>query len=514
MPRAQLFSDVIRTQALERPESVAATCNGLNLTYGELDDRANRVARGLIAAGCRPGARVAILSKNSNDYIEILGGALKARAVLLALNWRLAASELRYILDHGEAQFLFVEAEFADLARQAAAVLREPGQVILIGLGQDYESWRDSMSDEDPRLGGAPSDIFVQMYTSGTTGLPKGVQLTHASYAASFAAMDALDWNRTGPEDTIFAPAPFFHVNGLNGILRSLQSGSRLLSVDQFRPAEVVALFESERVTRGGMAPAMVQMCLEVPGIAERDFSALRLIMYGGSPISETVMKKARDVFGCDFAQGYGMTETSGALTMLTPADHRDDSRLLACGRPLPGIELKVVRPDGSTCDTHEVGEVVTRGAMLTPGYWKDSKATAETIRDGWLHTGDAGYFNEDGYLHIHDRVKEMIVSGGENVYPAEVENALAKDPDISDVAVIGVPDEKWGEAVKAIVVLRPGAAADGPAIIARARTHIAGYKVPKSIDFIDLIPRNPSGKILRRDLRKPYWADRTRAVN
>jgi acyl-CoA synthetase (AMP-forming)/AMP-acid ligase II len=225
-------------------------------------------------------------------------------------------------------------------------------------------------------------------------------------------------------------------------------------------------------------------------------------------------MKKARDVFGCDFAQGYGMTETSGPLTMLTPEDHRDDSRLLACGRPLAGIEVKVVRPDGSTCDPREVGEVVTRGDMLTPGYWKDPKATAETIRDGWLHTGDAGYFNEEGYLHIHDRVKEMIVSGGENVYPAEVENALAKDPDIADVAVIGVSDEKWGEAVKAIVVLRPGAAADGPAIISRVRAHIAGYKAPKSVEFIDVIPRNPSGKILRRDLRKPYWADRARAVN
>ncbi|MDZ4374281.1 MAG: AMP-binding protein [Phenylobacterium sp.] len=444
MLRAPLFSDVIRAQAVERPDRVAATCNGADLTYGELDARANQVAQGLIAAGCQPDARVGILSKNANAYIEILGGTLKARAVLLALNWRLAASELRYILDHGEAQVLFVEAEFRELADQAADVLRPPGRIIVIGAEDGYEAWRDAQPDEDPHLGGDPSDIFVQMYTSGTTGLPKGVQLTHANYAASFAAMDSLEWNRSGPEDTLFAPAPFFHVNGLNGILRSLQSGSRLLTVDQFRPADVVALFESERVTRGGMAPAMVQMCLEVPGIETRDFSALRLMIYGGSPISETVMKKAGALFGCDFAQGYGMTETSGPLTMLTPDDHRDDGRLLACGRPLPGIDVKVVRPDGTSCEPREVGEVVARGPMLTPGYWKDPKATAETVRDGWLHTGDAGYFDADGYLHIHDRVKEMIVSGGENVYPAEVENALAKDPDIADCAVIGVPDEKW----------------------------------------------------------------------
>jgi acyl-CoA synthetase (AMP-forming)/AMP-acid ligase II len=515
---ALLFSEVIRTQARQRGSSVAMRINGEDLSFGALDRRASQAAQGLLAAGCRPGSRVAILSKNSRAFVEVLGGALKARAVLLALNWRLAAPELRYILEHGEAEALFVEPEFLPLAEAAMDALRPPGLVVALGgpagSAPAFEAWRDAQSGDDPALGGDPSEVFVQMYTSGTTGLPKGVQLTHANYAACFAAMNQRPWSVAGPEDTLFAPAPFFHVNGLNGILRSLASGSRLLSTDQFRPAQVVDLFERERVTRTSLAPAMIQMCLEVPGVAERDFSAMKLITYGGSPISETVLKRAREVFRCGFAQGYGMTETSGPLTMLSPEDHRDDSRLISCGQPLPGIEVRVVRPDGSDCAPREIGEVTARGPMVTTGYWKDPEATARTIRDGWMHTGDAGYFDETGYLHIHDRLKEMIVSGGENVYPAEVENALAKDPDIADVAVIGVPDERWGEAVKAIVVLRPGAEPSPEAIIGRVRRHIAGYKAPKSVDFVDTIPRNPSGKILRRDLRAPYWADRARAVN
>ena len=514
---AVLYSDVLRAQGRARPQATAVRIGAQELTYAALDRRASQVAQGLIAAGCRPGSRVAIISKNSIRFIEALGGALKARSVLLAVNWRLAAPEVRYVLEHGEAEVLLVEPEFLALAEQVMDVLRGPARLLVLGeaaTGTSFDAWREAQAPEDPLLGGDPDEVFVQMYTSGTTGLPKGVQLTHANYAASFTAMDNLEWVRAGPDDTVFAPAPFFHVNGLNAVLRALSAGSRLLSIDQFRPAEVVELFEREGVTRASLAPAMIQMCLEVPGVTERDFSAIRLITYGGSPISETVLQRAREVFRCNFAQGYGMTETSGVLTMLSPEDHRDDRRLTSCGRPVPTIDVRVVRPDGSECAPREIGDVVARGPMVVQGYWKDPEATARTIRDGWIHTGDAGYFDETGYLHIHDRVKEMIVSGGENVYPAEVENALAKDPAIADVAVIGVPDARWGEAVKAIVVLRPGADPDAAGIIARVREHIAGYKAPKSVDFIDSIPRNPSGKILRRDLRAPYWAGQARAVN
>jgi len=510
-----LLGDVVRRQAAERPDQVACRFAGREITYGQLDARASRVAQGLIAAGCGPASRVAILSKNSDTFLEVMAGAMKAGAVLLPVNWRLATPEVRYILEHGQAQVLIAEPEFAEAARAAQDVLSGAARVLIVGDPDGgYEAWRDAQSAVDPLTPVSPDDVFIQMYTSGTTGLPKGVQLTYANYAASYAAMNHFDWNQAGPADTTFAPAPFFHVNGMNMIVRTLRVGARLITVDQFRPAEVVEVFERERVTRATLAPAMIQMCLEVEGVEARDFSALQLITYGGSPISETVLKRARDVFGCNFAQGYGMTEASGPVAMLHPTDHRDDSKLTSCGRPLPGLDVAVIRPDGATCDAREVGEVVTRGSMLTKGYWRDPQATARTIVDGWLRTGDAGYFDEAGYLYIHDRVKDMIVSGGENIYPAEVENALAKDPDLADVAVIGVPDERWGEAVKAIAVLRPGAEADPAGVIARCRAHIAGYKAPKSVDFVPAIPRNAAGKILRRELREPFWAGQARAVN
>lgn len=511
------MGELLRLQAQQRPDQTACRFAGRGITYGQLDVRASQVANGLIAAGCRPGARVAVLSKNSDHFLEILGGSLKAATVLLPINWRLAPPEIRYILQHSGAEALLVEQEFLALAREASEALDLRLSLVIGESGgspASYFDWRDRQPSADPRLPVSGGDVFVQMYTSGTTGLPKGVQLTHANYAASFALMNQLPWNRASPNDTTFAPAPFFHVNGLNMILQTVMSGATLITVDQFRPGEVVEILERERVTRATLAPAMIQMCLEVPGVETRDFSALQMITYGGSPISETVLLRARDVFGCGFSQGYGMTEATGPLAMLTPADHRDDAKLTSCGRPLPGLEVKVVRADGETCAPGEVGEVVARGAVLTVGYWRDPEATARTIVDGWLHTGDAAYMDEAGYLYIYDRVKDMIVSGGENIYPAEVENALAKDPAVGDVAVIGVPDHRWGEAVKAIVVLRPDADANAAAIIERCRSHIAGYKVPKSVDFVPTIPRNAAGKILRRDLRAPYWANQVRAVN
>jgi acyl-CoA synthetase (AMP-forming)/AMP-acid ligase II len=495
-------------QAQLRPNAIAIQFQDRTLTYGELDRRADRVAQGLIAAGCKPGARVAVVSRNSDTFMEILLGALKARVVLLAINWRLAAPEIRYILDHGEAELVFAEQDFVQPVRQA-------GSRRLIVIGREYESWRDANPATAPRLAYDPEDVIVQMYTSGTTGLPKGVQLTNRNYTSYMAMFAQLPWQQNTADDVMFAPAPFFHVNGINAALRSLSVGSRLITIDQFRPAEVIAILAREKVTRATLAPAMIQMCLEVPGVEKLDFSSLKLITYGGSPIAERVLMEAGKVFGCAFAQGYGMTEATSAVTMLAPDDH-DPARgkLKSCGRPLPGVEVRVVDAQGKPCAPRAIGEVVVRGPMVTKGYWRNEKATAETIAGGWLHTGDAAYFDEEGYLYIHDRVKEMIVSGGENVYPAEVENALFHHPDVADVAVVGVPHEKWGEAVKAIVVVKPGRAVSERALIDHARSRIAGFKVPKSVDFALSIPRNAAGKILRRELRKPYWENRERNVN
>ncbi len=495
-------------QAKLRPNDVAIQFQDRTLAYGELDLRANRVAQGLISAGCTPGSRIAIVSRNSDTFMEIAIGAMKARVVLLAVNWRLAPPEIRYILDHGEAELAFAEEDFVGAVKEASS--RK-----LIAIGGEYEAWRDANPATPPKLAYDCDDVVVQMYTSGTTGLPKGVQLTNRNYTSYMAMFAQVPWQQNSADDVMFAPAPFFHVNGINAALRSLSVGSRLITIDQFRPAEVVEMFAREKVTRATLAPAMIQMCLEVSGLEKLDFSSLKHITYGGSPIAERVLTEAGKVFGCAFAQGYGMTEATSAVVMLAPEDH-DPARgkLKSCGRPLPGAEVRVVDANGNSCPPHAIGEVVVRGPMVTKGYWRNEKATADTIADGWLHTGDAAYFDEEGYLYIHDRVKEMIVSGGENVYPAEVENALFHHPDVADVAVIGVPHEKWGEAVKAIVVAKPGRAVSERTLIDHARSRIAGFKVPKSVDFVAAIPRNAAGKILRRELRKPFWENRERNVN
>ncbi len=511
-----ILADLSRLQAAVRPSAQACIFQDRSLTFSELDSRGNAVAHGLLSEGLRRGERVAILSKNSDAFLEIAVGVLKAGGVLVPLNWRLAPPEIAFILSHGKANILFAETDFLPLLGDASKDLRK---IIAIGPAvpgvEDYATWRDRQYAHPPSVPLGVDDVVLQMYTSGTTGLPKGVQLTNRNYGASFDLMESLPFQTIDPGMTLFAPAPFFHVNGINAAFRSLYAGARLLTVDQFRPAEVVALFERERVNRATLAPAMIQMCLDVPGVAERDYSALKAITYGGSPISERVLVRAAEVFGCRFAQGYGMTETSGAVAMLSPEDHdKSADKLLSCGRPIPGVDVRVVDSTGTVCAPRQIGEVTVRGTVVTRGYWQDEAATARTIADGWLHTGDAGYFDEDGYLYIHDRIKEMIVSGAENIYPAEVENALFHHPDVADAAVIGVPDERWGEAVKAIVVAKPGRTPSPRDLIETARQHIAGYKLPKSVDFVSAIPRNAAGKILRRELRKPYWENVGRNVN
>jgi len=286
-----------------------------------------------------------------------------------------------------------------------------------------------------------------------------------------------------------------------------------VILLPEFKPAEVLRLIEQEKVAHAFLVPAMINMLLQTPEAATTDVSSLKTIAYGASPIGEAVLAQAKARFGCGFIQFYGMTESTGAGTYLPPQAHEGEL-LRSCGKPWPSIEVKILRDDGSDAEVGEIGEIAMRCELVMAGYWNRPDATADTITpQGWLRTGDAGYCNAEGYFFVHDRVKDMIVSGGENVYPAEVENAIMGAPGVADVAVIGVPDERWGEAVKAIVVLAPGARPDPEAVIAWARARIAGFKAPKSVDFIDALPRNASGKVLRRELRKPYWEGRARMV-
>ncbi|WP_334164256.1 long-chain-fatty-acid--CoA ligase [Phenylobacterium sp.] len=508
------LADIPRLQAARNPDRTAFVDGGEPLDYATLDRRASQVANGLLADGTGPQERVAILARNGSAFCEVLLGCLKAGAVALPVNWRLSAPEIGFILRHAGVKRLFHAEEFAPAARAAAEAAGLAWTIALDGPSAEYATWRAAQSERDPQRPVSPDDTALQMYTSGTTGLPKGVQLTHRGYLVALALVQRFAWGRLGPEDVVLAPAPFFHINGVNPVLRTFAAGGCVVAPPQFDAQAILSLIEQRRVTRTTLAPAMIQACLEVPDAGTRDLSSLQVISYGGSPIAEAVLRRATRLFGCEFVQMYGLTETNGPVTFLQPEDHAEGAaRLLSCGRPAGGVELQVTDGEGRPVPAGEVGEIRVRTPALMKGYWRDEAATAEVIEDGWFRTGDAGYLDPQGYLHIHDRVKDMIVSGGENIYPAEVENALFGHPAVADVAVIGVPDPKWGEAVKALVVRRPGATVAEAELIAHARERLAGYKLPKSVSWIDAVPRNAAGKILRRELREPYWAGAARKV-
>jgi len=512
----EILTDIATVHGRERGDRVAVRFEGRDLTYAELDRRSDQVAGLLQQAGVRPGDRVAWLGRASEAWYEIFFGVAKARACFAPINSRLAIPEIAFILKDSAASVFFVTPEFFDCAVTVAEHAGRPIQVIAVGgehpVFKNYEAQRDAASApslERPK----PEDDVLQLYTSGTTGLPKGVRLSNANYSAFLVLRHQVEGFDYGADDTVLILMPMFHVAGTNISFSGLASGGRILLQAEFAPPAVLKAFGEERVNHVFLAPVMINAILQTPGVEEADFSSLKTVSYGASPISEAVLARATEVFGCGFIQFYGMTETTGAGTTLAPGEHRGEL-LRSCGRPWTTLETRIADEAGNEVAQGEIGEIEIRGPIVMAGYWNRPEATAETIRpDGWLRTGDAGFMDKDGFFFVHDRVKDMIVSGGENVYPAEVENAILGCPGVADAAVIGVPDDKWGEAVKAIVVAKPGERPDPAAIIAWARERIAGYKAPKSVDFIDALPRNPSGKVLRRELRKPYWEGRDRKV-
>lgn len=512
------LADIPRVQGALRPAETAIWFEGSVTSYADLDTRSNQVANGLLALGIQPGDRIGYLAKNTDVYYEMLFGCAKARAVMNGVNTRLAPPEVKFILSDAKARVLFVGREFYALIDQIRAELPDLKQVITLdGDREDwdfYPTWRDARSPVNPGLPVRGDDDVIQLYTSGTTGLPKGVQLTNDNYRAFFTQAKLLEWSSYDAGDGVMNAMPLFHVAGVNvGVLAALQ-GSRTVILREIDPQLILKLIPEHKIAHAFWVPAVILMLTQQKNIREVDFSSLKQVFYGASPISEALLRTAVEIMGARFTQLYGLTETVGAGTFLPPEAHDPAwGKLRSCGVPWPGAVVRVVDGQGKPVPTGEVGEIVIKSGFVMKGYWNRDDATREAMRDGFFHTGDAGYFDEDGFLFIHDRVKDMIVSGGENVYPAEVENAIFGAPGVADVAVIGVPDEKWGEAVKAIIVRKPGEDPSADSIIAWAKERIAGYKAPKSVDFIDALPRNPSGKILRKDLREPYWKGHARRV-
>jgi len=517
--RLKSVADIPRIHAADRPNAVALDFQDRETTFAELDARASQVAQGLIGLGQKPGARVGYLGKNTDRYWEVLLGSFKARAVIVGVNWRLAPPEIAYVLNDAGCEVLFVGKEFTGAIEKIRGECPKLKTVIAMDGGHAswpaYEDWRASQKAVDPLLPVAPDDDVIQLYTSGTTGHPKGVQLTSGNYLTIIRTAEEMGVSAYSPDDVVLIAMPFFHVAGVNIGLFSLAQGARGIVLGDIDPQLILKLIETKRINHAFLVPAVILFLTQQPNVRDIDFSSLRTMTYGASPIAADLLLTAQEIMGCAFLQAYGLTETSGGGTTLLPDDH-DPARgkLRSCGRPSPGHEVRVVDQDGRVVAPRQVGEIQIRAKTVMKGYWNKPDASAKALEGGWFRTGDAGYFDEDGYLYIHDRVKDMIVSGGENIYPAEVENAIFGHPAVADVAVIGVPDEKWGEAVKAIVVKKPGVGAEPAEIIAYARERIAGYKLPKSIDFVDALPRNPTGKILRRELRAPYWEGRARQVN
>lgn len=514
----QTLADLSRVRARDNPDAPAMVFEGEVTTYGELDERANRVANALLALDLPPQSRIGYLAKNAPSYFEIILGCARSRHVMVGINTRLAAPEIEYIAADAGLRVLFAGREFYAPAEKIAPAIEGLETIVALDGGHDerpaYRDWIAAAEAGDPQIEADPDDDFEQLYTSGTTGRPKGVRLTHSGWLPFARAVTGAGWASYAPGETALVCMPVFHVAGSNTGLLALLQGARVVIMAEVDPQEILRLLHEHRIQHAFFVPAVILALTMQPNVRDYDYSHLKVIAYGASPIAQSVLENAREIFGCDFVQLYGLTENFGAATYLPPEDHAPErGKLRSCGVPYEGAEMRIVDADGRVLGPNEVGEIELRSSWLMKGYWKQPDATEETLQDGWLRTGDAGCIDEDGYLYIHDRLKDMIVSGGENVYPAEVENAVHGHPAVADVAVIGVPDERWGEAVKAVVVLKGGEAADAEAIVAWTRERIAGYKTPKSVEFVDALPRNASGKVLRRELRERYWKGRDRRV-
>ncbi|MEM0986336.1 MAG: long-chain-fatty-acid--CoA ligase [Pseudomonadota bacterium] len=511
-------ADIPRVQAQLRGAEAAFWFEGRETTFATLDARSSQVSNGLVAAGAQHQDRIGWLGKNMDIYYELAFGCMKAGMAACAVNNRLAPPEIEFIITDSAMSVLFVTADFYDVIEALAPNCPNLKSIIAVdgghGTWPSYDDWRGRQSAVDPKRPIDPNDDIIQLYTSGTTGMPKGVQLTDANYMGFFGQAAELEWSSYDAGDAVMNAMPLFHVAGVNvGLLASLQ-GAKTIVLREIDPALILKLLPEHRIVHAFWVPAVILMLTQQPDVRTVDFSSLKQVFYGGSPIAEDLLKEAVDIMDARFTQLYGLTETVGGGTFLPPeAHHPDWQKLRSCGVPWPGTLVKCVDENGDDVETGSVGEIVIQSDFVMKGYWNRPDATEEAIRDGWFHTGDAGYFDKDGFLFIYDRVKDMIVSGGENVYPAEVENALFGHESVADVAVIGVPSEKWGEEVKAIVVKKPGTDPSPDEIIAFAKERIAGYKSPKTVDFAEALPRNPSGKILRKDLRAPYWEGHERQV-
>ncbi|MBG0851770.1 long-chain-fatty-acid--CoA ligase [Streptomyces spinoverrucosus] len=497
-----------------RPDHPAVVCEGRTLTYGELHRHSNRTAHALLGTGLGPGARIGYLGQESEHYFDIALGCAKSGTVLVPINWRLTAPEVEHILADAQAEVLFVEREFQDVVERLRPSLPRLRHVVVTDTDEHVAggllAWKEPFPDTDlPPVTGF-DDAVAQLYTSGTTGLPKGVVLAQRTFFTFIADMTAagVDWIDWRPDDRGLCCFPALHTAGFGWFMHSFNVGATTVIMRKFIADEATRLIERLRITTVWAAPAMLRMMLTERGTTRDTFRSLRKVVYSGSPIDRDLLLTCIDVLDCELAQGYSSAEAGSFVTCLAPADHRPDSQVLgSAGRICPGNDIQIVDDEGNVLPAGRVGRVRIKSPARFLEYWRLPQATTEAVRGDWLAMGDMGCLDEDGYLFLVDRVNDTIIVAGQNIYPTEVENALRQHPAVEDVAVYGVPDTHWGEAVRAAVVLRPDADAKPRDFLRFMNGRVANFKIPTGYEIVDALPRNPTGKVLRRVLRERHTA-------
>jgi long-chain acyl-CoA synthetase len=509
------IAEVVRQQATIRPDAPAVSGQGRPATFADIDRRSNRIAQALSGLGVTRGDRVAYAGLNRTDVWDIVAGASKLGAVPVPLNFRLVGAELAALLADSGAVVLFAEEPQAQALAPHRDGLTQLRAVVVMDDG--YETWLVGHPATDPGILPEGDELACLLYSSGTTGLPKGVMLRNRNLG-SMLDVARRRW-QLDPGDSSLNVSPYFHVLGFAWGVHSLRQGAIMAQVRDAAPGALLGLIAGERVRVAVLVPVLVDTVLRSPDLPTANLDSLRLILYGSAPISPTLLAQATKQLGCAMEQSYGLTEISGGATFLSPEDHdravTQPELLRSCGKPDPSSELRIVDPATlQPVPAGEPGEVLIRSAQVMAGYWQRPEETSYSLLPGgWLRTGDIGYLDGEDYLYLVDRAKDMIVSGGENIYPAEVERVLSAHPEVAEVAVVGIPSDRWGESPMAVVVREAGSALTERELIDWCRERLAHYKCPVAVRWMDALPRNASGKVLRRVIREPLWAGRERRV-
>ncbi len=516
MEETMTIGDLLVRNAHKFPDKTAVVSEERSLTFGDFNRRVNRLAEALIARGLTKGDRIGVLVHNGHQFLEIYFAAAKTGGIFCPYNNHLRGAEIADLIDYSTPRFLFFDTDYGAMIDDVRAGNASIESFICLQSRQwqyarDYETVLSVMSDKEPQTRVAEDDVLSIFFTAGTTGRPKGAMRTHRHLMSN--AIAGVIELKVGYDERALITFPMYHVACEDNISRHSFMPNTIYTRREggFNPVEVLQFISRERITRCQLVPTMIHSLLQAPNIKDYDLSSLQLILYAGAPMPAELLKKALKVFPCGFAQMYGQTESGPITTLLKPEDHvlegteAQVGRLASSGKPAINYEIRIVDDNDNDVPVGEVGEIIGRSEAMTIGYWQMPDATAEKLRNGWLHTGDLGRFDEEGFVYIVERKGDMIISGGVNIYPREIEEVLYKHPAISEASVIGVPDEHWGEVVKAIVVLKDGASATEAEIIELCAAHLASYKKPKTVEFWKNLPKSAAGKILKKDIRLHY---------